>query len=116
MPIWPKAIASVKAKPRADEKLRIDFIATKRDFDRSIVEQHVRAVQKDDFFRDLPKVNDTIGRVVKTVEGAEGAYALAPDDLYVRAVVISDRPTVNRTPHYPETQRAWVQPFRQPNQ
>lgn len=101
---------SVKAKPRGDEKLRIDFIATKRDFDRSVVEQHVRAVQKEGLFRDLPKVNETIGRVVKTVEGPEGAYTLAADDLYVRAVVVSDRPTANRTAHYPATQRAWVQP------
>ena len=103
---------SVRARPRAGEKLRIDFIATKRGFDRSIVEQHVRTVQKEELFRDLPKVNDTIGRVVKTVEGPEGSYALADDDLYARAVVISDRPTANRTAHYPETQRAWIQPVR----
>lgn len=101
---------SVKAKPRDGEKLRIEFVVTKKDFDRTIVEQHVRAVQKEDFFRDLPKVSETIGRTVKTVEGAEGAYTMAADDLYVRAIVISDRPTVNKTPHYPRTQRAWVQP------
>ena len=101
---------SVRARLRAGEKLRIDFIATKRDFDRTVVEQHVRAVQKDDFFRDLPKVNDTIGRTVKSVEGSVGSYTLQPDDLYVRAVVVSDRPSANRTPHYPETERAWVQP------
>lgn len=103
---------SVKARPRPGEKLRIDFIVTKRDFDRTVVEQHVRAVQKEDFFRDLPKVNDTIGRVAKSVDGPVGAYTLAADDLYVRAVVVSDRPCVNRTPHYPETERAWVQPVR----
>ena len=103
---------SVRARPRANEKLRIEFITTKRGFDRSIVEQHVRAVQKEELFRDLPKVNDTIGRVVKTVEGPVGSYTLADDDLYARAVVISDRPTVNRTAHYPKTQRAWIQPVR----
>jgi len=101
---------AVKARPRPGEKLRLDFIVTKRDFDRTVVDQHVRAVQKDDFFRDLPKVNDTIGRVAKSVDGPAGAYTLAPDDLYVRAVVVSDRPSANRTPHYPDTERAWVQP------
>ncbi len=101
---------SVKAKPREGEKLHVDFIATKRNFDRSIVEQRVRAVQKEDYFRLLPVVNETIGRTVKTVDGPVGSYTMSADDLYVRAVVVSDRPSVNRTPHYPKMQCAWVQP------
>ena len=102
---------SVRARPRADEKLRIEFIATKRGFDRSIVEQHVRAVQKEELFRDLPKVNDTIGRVVKTVEGPEGAYTLADDDLYVRARIESPRPPLCKAALHPKNACCWTQPY-----
>ena len=93
-------------------RYHIDFIATKRDFDRTVEEMTVRSVEEKVFYRTLPVVPESIGRVVARVDGPEGSYTLAPDDLYVRAVVVSDAPAKFRIPCYPETRRAWVQPVR----
>ena len=103
---------SVRAKAEPGVGYHIDFIATKRDFDRTVAEMTVRSVEEKIFYRTLPVVPESIGRVVARADGPEGSYTLAPDDLYVRAVVVSDAPAKYRIACYPETKRAWVQPVR----
>jgi hypothetical protein len=51
-----------------------------------------------------------VGKVVGESRGLDACYTLRDDDLYVRAVVESDRPHPN--PHRPgATMRAWTQPL-----
>ena len=61
-----------------------------------------------------------IGQVVRTVTGRPGeavdaSYALAADDLYVRARIESDRPNLEaklgRTVFTPRGETAWTQPY-----
>ena len=99
----------VKAQVEAGVKYRIEFITTKRDFDRSIVEHEYPDEGR--FTRILPVINGTIGNVVSTVDGPEASYTLRDDDLYVRAIVITDRPGKIASRFYPATLRAWTQPF-----
>lgn len=56
------------------------------------------------------RYSDGIGRTVKTADGAEASYTLAPEDLYVRAVVTSSRKAVNLVSNEPEFETAWTQP------
>lgn len=89
---------------------RIDFIATGRDFDRSIVHcDFPRTPLRDSRIR--PMIREDVGRLVKRTVGTAGEYTLSPNDLYVRAVVVSDRPPLMRNPFYPEHPSAWTQPF-----
>lgn len=48
-------------------------------------------------------------QILATVEGAEARYALKPDDLFVRARLVSDKPKFN--PFFPgDMEMAWTQP------
>ncbi len=99
----------VKAQTEPGVDYRVEFIATKRDFDRSIVEKEYPHDGR--YTRILPVINDTVGQTVKSVAGAEASYTMTPDDLYVRAIVKSDTPGKISRMFYPETLRAWTQPF-----
>ena len=99
----------VKAQTEPGVNYRIDFITTKRDFDRSIIEKEYPHEGR--YTRILPVINDTIGRTVKSVEGPEASCTMTDDDLYIRAIVVSDRPGKISRMFYPETVRAWTQPF-----
>lgn len=100
----------------------IQFIVTKRDFS----EKPVRTVSIKPF--DVPKERQNgyarrvnvydykkIGCIVKEASGGIGeavsaSYSLAPDDLYVRARIISpERPAVRAFQH-PKVHVAWTQP------
>jgi hypothetical protein len=49
------------------------------------------------------------GIVFATTEGASATYELRPEDLFVRATVISDR--IKENPYVEgELERAWIQP------
>jgi hypothetical protein len=50
-----------------------------------------------------------VGKVLATVEGTKATYRLTGEELYVRAVVTSDRPPQN--PSFPDQKaQAWTQP------
>jgi len=51
--------------------------------------------------------------VLREVKGTEAAYAFTGDELYVRAVVLSDRPQPDPT-SAGDLQKAWIQPVRGP--
>ena len=99
----------VKAQVEPGVNYRVEFITTKRDFDRTITEKEYPHDGR--FTRILPVINDTIGHVVSTVEGAEASYTMTADDLYVRAIVKSDRPAKIGRRFYPRTLQSWTQPF-----
>jgi hypothetical protein len=89
---------------------RIRFISTKRDFNQNTTEIAIPVENKRPA-RTIPVYSDDIGRTVKTVVGTEAGYQLEADDLYVRAVVESDRPS-KITPHFhPKVEMAWTQPY-----
>ena len=100
----------VKVKAEQGVNYKIHFITTKRDFDRTVTEVNSPAGQGRPA-RIIPVYSDDIGRIVKTVTGAEGAYRLEPDDLYVRARVESDALRQERNPFHPKVKMAWTQPY-----
>ena len=99
----------VKAQAEPGTNYRVEFISTQRDFDRTIVEKEYPHDGR--YTRILPVINDTIGKVVATIDGPEASYAMRPDDLYIRAIVKSDRPSKIGNRFYPNTLPAWTQPF-----
>ena len=91
-------------------RYRIEFISTGKDFDRTMTmrEYPYNPAYKT---RCRPVIPPEVGRVVKTVDGICGSCTLRDDDLYIRAIVYSDRePAVKKT-YYPENLCAWTQPF-----
>lgn len=100
----------VKVKAEQGVNYRIRFITTKRGFDRNVNEVEVLA-EGDRPARTVPVYSDDIGRTVKTVTGIEAAYQLQADDLYVRALVESDRPSKISVHFHPKVKTAWTQPY-----
>ncbi|MBO7721155.1 MAG: hypothetical protein J6T01_01975 [Kiritimatiellae bacterium] len=101
----------------------IQFIVTKRDFSEKPVETvSIEAPEvpenKRKVYARTINIYDTakIGCIVKSVSGGIGeavsaSYRLAPDDLYVRARILSpERPAVSAYQH-PKIQVAWTQPY-----
>lgn len=100
----------------------VRFIVSKRDFDEKPTGKvTVRPAKHKDtmrFQREIAIYGDKIGKVVKTVEipageAARVEYALADDDLYVRARVEEKGATVSTAHLHPKGLRcAWTQPYR----
>jgi len=101
---------SVKAKPVAGVKYRIQFIGTKKNFDQTVVPFEVEKTDKNPARKGWTFSKD-IGIVLATAEGIEASYRLKPDDLYVRAVIISDEKKPIKGGITPEVSTAWTQPF-----
>ena len=93
---------------------RIDFITTKRGFDHTYKTQRVEPKDKK-LARDIPIYSDEIGKVVKSVNGTSASYKMAFDDLYIRAKIVSDKPTrmwlIKKAYCFPKNECAWTQPF-----
>ena len=100
---------TVKVSPEAGVTYRIHFVATQAGFDRSVTAFDDPAKDKKPARKGV-RYSDGIGRTVKTADGAEASYTLAPEDLYVRAVVTSSRKAVNLVSNEPEFETAWTQP------
>jgi hypothetical protein len=50
-------------------------------------------------------------RVLSVVQGTEASYTLQPDDLFVRARIVSSKPQFN--PYFPgDMEKAWLQPVQ----
>ena len=93
----------------ADEGVtyRIDFIGTRMGFNDHSEPASEDPVKAEDLTR---KYSDQIGKVLKSIDGTEGAYELDGTELYVRAVVTSSRVHPNPS-EAGEFERAWVQPY-----
>ncbi|MDD3154088.1 MAG: hypothetical protein PHS41_04415 [Victivallaceae bacterium] len=101
----------VKVQAEPGVKYQVRFLTTKRDFDRSMVEKDF-AHRQARHFRRLPVIPKSIGQTVLTVNATEASYSMTPEDLYVRAIIVSDRPARLNVDCYPKTERAWTQPYR----
>ena len=55
------------------------------------------------------RYSDDVGRVLAEVEGANAAYEMKGDELYVRAKITSTKPKAVPT-RAGETEAAWTQP------
>lgn len=111
---------TVSATPKASERLRIEFIATKKGTPLDPVSFiDVKPSDKLDLTRKIPVYDKGVGAAVKTVEGRPGealeaSYTLTDDDLYVRARIESDARTQCRKADrfHVRHPTAWTQPCR----
>ena len=99
-----------KIKAEENVKYQIKFIVTKKDFDRSIVCKDY-PMDPEKYTRRLPVIPESIGITALSVDGCSASYTLKEDDLYVRALIISDKKTEYDGLFYPETEQAWTQPL-----
>ena len=104
------SILKVKVAAISGVNYEIKFITTRRGFDRTS-EKFVDPESGKKPAREGIHYSDDIGRTVRCVKGVSAEYKLAPDDLYVRAVIVSDRKPENKASNEPEFQTAWTQPF-----
>ena len=124
-----KGELTVDVRPKAGVSHTVSFITTKRDADTEIVQTvHVPWSGPNDWSgrpaRTLPVYSSEIGATVREVRGGKGesvtaSYTLAPDDLYVRARIVSDEQAPfyavgNSAPMHPKFASAWTQPYRLP--
>lgn len=85
----------------------IEIRGTRSDFDPS----HTPRVPSEGFTRISDSYSEDIGRVLARFEGPVASYSLSPDDLFVRAVVTSDRVLDTTQNVYPwQVAQAWTQP------
>ncbi|MDO4587602.1 MAG: hypothetical protein Q4C95_09935 [Planctomycetia bacterium] len=114
-----KRSLTVKIKPEDGVHYRIDFIGTKKDFDQTTVdhldpaeipEEEFKSHTQNKPTRMITEYSNDIGKVFQTTEGIEATYQLADDDLYVRALITSDKKPKFIDNHTPETETAWTQP------
>ena len=95
---------SVAVEP--DVSYRIDFIGTRTPFD----DTNTPASDKPEQLETLTRVySSDVGKVLKSVEGAEGSYEFDGTELYVRALITSSRLHPNSAP-VGSFEHAWVQP------
>lgn len=99
---------SVRIDVREEGRYRILFVGTKKDYDPSSrtvdVEKGPRCPA-----RKIDIYSDTIGVVLDSVEGTEGAYTLKSNDLYVRAKIV--KVTGDVKPDWESKPAAWTQPY-----
>jgi hypothetical protein len=99
---------TVAVRTQPGETYTIQFINTRRDYDRS------RDWIRDSDGNALPvtmRYSDEIGSVLQTVHGPLATYSFDGDELYVRARILSSR--LKENPFVEgERERAWTQPIR----
>lgn len=106
--VFDKATRTLKLKiqGRPGVKYRTEFRGTLKNYDRAVKE--VDAPAEDPQPRRLQHGAD-IGKVLASSEDLQPSYTLTGDELYVRAIVISDQLMEN--PAQPDhLQKAWTQP------
>lgn len=106
--VFDKATRTLKLKiqGRPGVKYRTEFRGTLKNYDRAVKE--VGAPAEDPQPRRLQHGAD-IGRVLASSEDLQPSYTLTGDELYVRAIVISDQ--LMKNPAQPDhLQKAWTQP------
>ncbi|NUQ66224.1 MAG: hypothetical protein HUU20_27505 [Pirellulales bacterium] len=103
------ATLRVAVEAQAGVNYTIEFIGTPADFDPS--RSPVDVPPKDGKpQRPVFRYSDDIGKVLARVEGAEASYRLSGKELYVRAVVRSDRRMANPPAGESQVEEAWCQP------
>jgi hypothetical protein len=103
---YEKGVLRVEVEPRSGVAYKIQFIGTKKDYDRT-----VKPAGKGPLERLTRVYSSDLGKVLFEQAGPCGEYKLAGDELYVRAKVVS---TAKHPNPYAEgdVEVAWVQPVR----
>ena len=101
----------VRIKAEKDRKYTIRFVSTKHGFSRKI-----RTLDLTDDRPRSPRTvslySDEIGQAVFECSGTEAEYTMQPDDLYIRAAAVSDKPVRCRSSRHPAFETAWTQPYK----
>ncbi|MBK1876066.1 hypothetical protein [Pelagicoccus mobilis] len=103
---------SVGVKREEGVNYRIRFIGSPRDV--SLRSKKVKTVVDERGIKHpvTREYRDSrLGMLFEEVIGSEAVYTLSGDELYVRAVVISDEENVHRTSEGAIVRKAWTQPF-----
>lgn len=100
---------AVKIDVKEEGDYRIVFMGTKKGYDPDFKIVETTAGEKAEA-RKVECYSDSIGIPLETVEGTEGSYTLAPDDLYVRAKIF--KVTDNVEEDWKTRPAAWSQPYR----
>ena len=103
---------SVKVKPEDGVKYRVQFLGTKKEFDQTVTPFEMEETEKNPARKGWT-FSKEIGVELLSVEGTEAGYRLKEDDLYVRAVISSDRRKEIRAGLTPNVGTAWTQPYSQ---
>lgn len=101
---------TVKIRPEDGVKFKIQFIGTKKGFDQTRSPFTVEKTEKSPK-RSGYTLSDEIGIVLAESEGVTASYTLKDDDLYVRAVITSDKKNPIRGGYEPDYDSAWTQPY-----
>lgn len=104
---------NVSVKPVDGVKYKIEFVGTKKNFDRTVETFTMDQDERNPAQKGYKYAIETIGTVLKTVDGTEASYTMTEDDLYVRAIITSDKPNPIQAGYEPATDSAWTQPYRQ---
>lgn len=112
---------TVSADPKFGDDCRIEFIGSKQGADISVKEVVKWQIEgelnswlvnsrKFSRQRSVERYSEEIGQTLKIAKGRKASYTLQPDDLYVRAKVVSpaNAETDNREPQFAV---AWTQPI-----
>ena len=100
----------VSVVPEQGVTYTIEFIGTRQGFDpasKPVVGADGKEVRATRIY------SESVGEVLKTVEGTKGRYEFTGNELYVRARVTSSKPHPNPS-EVGDVERAWVQPTRGP--
>ncbi|MDD3587094.1 MAG: hypothetical protein PHQ75_07915 [Thermoguttaceae bacterium] len=86
-----KGTLTVKAKPAEGKTLRIEFLGTKKGFDKTVKEETIPLGRKPNTkkTRIIHYYSDDIGVVLQKNDSLQASYTLKNDDLYVRARVVT---------------------------
>ena len=100
---------TVEVDPAENVKYTIQFVGTKKGFDTNKVPFEIPA-EENLALRKGFTYSDQIGATFLTVEGTKASYKMAPEDMYVRAIITSDKVPQYKVINKPETESAWTQP------
>jgi len=97
---------SVKIKGEPGVKYVTEFRGTPKNYDRAVKEVTAPA---DDNYPVRLKHSEDVGKLLASSESLESSYQMTGEELYVRAIIISDK--VMDNPATPgQLQKAWTQP------
>lgn len=99
----------IEVKPEEGVFYTIRFVGTKKGFDETVKTfDDPRTGKKPG--RTGKIYSSDIGVTFQTVAGTSASYTMAPDDLYVRAVIASSKWPKFRDRNEPQSMTAWTQP------
>jgi hypothetical protein len=101
---------SVEVEPEGDVTYVIQFIGTRKGFDRSSEPGPLPPEISPERSRPVTRqYSREVGTVLASVQGASASYELKGDELYVRAKIISSKIKANAPRD--EVEQAWTQPI-----